>query len=662
MAMSYYFILVALKLFFWSIFTNEKKLSLSEQIHKKPFSMNQKSTLLLIALCLVSFFGQGQIVSTENFNATTWPPTGWSIKPDSSATPSGNVWNRQTTLTNPTATAHSAPAVARFRSRSFAAGRQQLLVSRPIDYTNRGTGAANLSLWMFRDSLVAANQDSLTIWVNSTDTLNSTAVRLGVIARNRTIALPDTQHVNGWYQYTFQIPAAFTGTNTHFIFQGTSQCAVVNQGAYIYIDDISFDEYPPICTGTPNVGNISPSTNLICGGTGSAILSLSAPITGLVGITYTWQQSASATGPWTTVGTNAITCNTGTITSTTYYQCVVNCSYSSLSYTTPVDTLVVSANLPPVVTVSPASAVYCAGSAGVHLVASGAVTYSWTPATGLNTTTSDTVNASPAANTQYIVRGTDAFGCWDTAAVNVAFNSGPFVGITAAPNDTVCIGNQVVLTSTPSNVTGNTYLWSDSKITRRDTITVSANVTLSVVVTNTAGCSLADTINITAIPPSTANFGYSHTGNTYQFTDSSIAATGTSWSFGDGNGSSNQNPTYTYSAAGTYTVTLVAAGLCGNDTMTQVIVVGPESINNITKENALNVYPNPVHDKINFELANQIISSVSIKNYLGQKVLSVTNPTNTKSISMSTNTLVPGMYVAEVIANGKISSIKFIKQ
>jgi hypothetical protein len=29
---------------------------------------------------------------------------------------------------------------------------------------------------------------------------------------------------------------------------------------------------------------------------------------------------------------------------------------------------------------------------------------------------------------------------------------------------------------------------------------------------------------------------------------------------------------------------------------------------------------------------------------------------------MSTNTLVPGMYVAEVIANGKISSIKFIKQ
>jgi hypothetical protein len=90
--------------------------------------------------------------------------------------------------------------------------------------------------------------------------------------------------------------------------------------------------------------------------------------------------------------------------------------------------------------------------------------------------------------------------------------------------------------------------------------------------------------------------------------------------------------------------------------------VGPESINTFTKENALNVYPNPVHDKLNLELDNQIISSVSIKNYLGQKVLSVTNPTNTKSISMSTNTLVPGMYVAEVIANGKISSIKFIKQ
>jgi len=616
--------------------------------------------LLFIALCLGSFFGQSQIVSTENFDATTYPPTGWSIKPTITPT---NLWRRQTAaITSPTATPHSGVAVSRF-ARNAAAGTKQTLITRAIDYTNRGTSAASLSFWMFRDSTVAANLDSIRVFANSIDTLDASAVYLGTIARNRSIAIPDTQSANGWYQYTFAIPATFTGnTTTRFIFEGTAQTTTGGQGANIYIDDVTFDEYPPICTGTPNVGNISPSTNLICGGTGSAILSLSAPIIGLVGITYTWQQSASATGPWTTVGTNAATCNTGTITSTTYYQCVVNCSYSSLSYTTPVDTLVVSANLPPVVTVSPASAVYCAGAAGVQLVASGAVTYSWSPATGLNTTTSDTVNASPAANTQYIVRGTDAVGCWDTAAVNVAFNSGPVVGITAAPNDTVCIGNQVVLTSTPTTVTGNTYLWSDSKITRRDTITVSANITLSVVVTNTAGCSLADTINITAIAPSTANFGYGNTGNTYYFSDSSISATNWAWSFGDGNGSSNQNPTYTYSAAGTYTVTLVVTGLCGNDTMTQVIVVGPESINTITKENALNVYPNPVHDKLNLELANQIISSVSIKNYLGQKVLTATNPTNTKSISMSTNTLAPGMYMAEVIANGRISSIKFIKQ
>ena len=623
--------------------------------------MNQKSMLLFIALCLGSFFGQSQIVSTENFDATTYPPTGWSIKPTITPT---NLWGRRTApFTNPVVTPHSGVAVSRF-ARNAAAGTKQTLITRAIDYTNRGTSAASLSFWMFRDSTAAANFDSIRVFANSIDTLDASAVYLGTIARNRSIAIPDTQSANGWYQYTFAIPTTFTGnTTTRFIFEGTAQTTTTGgQGANIYIDDVTFDEYPPICTGTPNVGNISPSTNLICGGTGSAILSLSAPIIGLVGITYTWQQSASATGPWTSVGTNAITCNTGTITSTTYYQCVVNCSYSSLSYTTPVDTLVVSANLPPVVTVSPASTVYCAGAAGVQLVASGAVTYSWSPATGLNTTTSDTVNASPAANTQYIVRGTDAVGCWDTAAVNVAFNSGPVVGITAAPNDTVCIGNQVVLTSTPTTVTGNTYLWSDSKITRRDTIIVSANITVSVVVTNTAGCSLADTINITAIAPSTANFGSGNTGNTYYFSDSSISATNWAWSFGDGNGSSNQNPTYTYSAAGTYTVTLVVTGLCGNDTMTQVIVVGPESINTITKENALNVYPNPVHDKLNLELANQIISSVSIKNYLGQKVLTATNPTNTKSISMSTNTLAPGMYMAEVIANGRISSIKFIKQ
>ncbi|MGH2829212.1 MAG: PKD domain-containing protein, partial [Actinomycetota bacterium] len=60
--------------------------------------------------------------------------------------------------------------------------------------------------------------------------------------------------------------------------------------------------------------------------------------------------------------------------------------------------------------------------------------------------------------------------------------------------------------------------------------------------------------------PPTANFTYSCTGLTCNFTDTSTDPDGTiasrSWNFGDGTTSTATNPTKTYAAAGTYTVTL----------------------------------------------------------------------------------------------------------
>ncbi|MBK7763626.1 MAG: T9SS type A sorting domain-containing protein [Bacteroidetes bacterium] len=600
------------------------------------------------------------VVTTESFDATTYPPTGWSIKP---ALGANNVWIRQTSpTTNPTTTSHSGAAVSRFRSRNVAAGTKQILVTRAIDYTNRGTNTATLSFWMFRDSFLVGNLDSLTVWVNSTDTLDAGAVKLGTIARNRTINIPDTQSVNGWYLYVYSIPVSFTGTTTRFIFEGTGESAVVNSGANIFIDDVFFDEYPAICTGTPSVGNIVTPSPVLCGGSGSALLSLSAPINGVLGITYNWESSASSTGPWTGVGTNP-TYNTGIITSTTYYQCTVNCSFSSLSYTTPVDSVVVSSNTPPTVTIASTTNVFCAGdSMGVELIAGGADTYLWTPAATLNVNNNDTVYASPTANTQYTVLGTDLNGCSDTAMINISYNAGPTVNITATPNDTVCAGTQVILNSVPTGVTGNVYLWSDGITSRRDTIILNATTAYWVTVTNAAGCSNSDSALIVATDPTVANFGYTSNGATYTFSDSSILASNWTWSFGDGNGSTNQNPVYTYSAPGTYTVTLIVTGVsCNDDTITMVINVWATDLNDIDKDIQVSIYPNPAQNNLQISLTNQVIDEVVIRNQMGEKVMSFTNSTASQEISLPVNHLAKGMYFAEVTSNGKLIPIKFLK-
>ena len=72
----------------------------------------------------------------------------------------------------------------------------------------------------------------------------------------------------------------------------------------------------------------------------------------------------------------------------------------------------------PAVTVSPSSANYTAGGTAVTLTASGATSYVWTPSTGLSTSNTDVVTASPNATTTYSVEGTTG-GCSTTVTTTI---------------------------------------------------------------------------------------------------------------------------------------------------------------------------------------------------------------------------------------------------
>lgn len=70
--------------------------------------------------------------------------------------------------------------------------------------------------------------------------------------------------------------------------------------------------------------------------------------------------------------------------------------------------------------------------------------FSWSPATGLNTASGPLVTASPSVTTTYVVTATGG-GCIDTASVTVTVNSGPTVSIAPAPFDSLCNGSSFTI-------------------------------------------------------------------------------------------------------------------------------------------------------------------------------------------------------------------------
>jgi len=102
---------------------------------------------------------------------------------------------------------------------------------------------------------------------------------------------------------------------------------------------------------------------------------------------------------------------------------------------------------------APADASYCVGGS-TQLTATGAVDYTWTPATGLSNPNIANPTASPATTTTYTVSGTDVNGCFGSDDVTVTVNQLP--NISAGFGQGVCAGTDAQLNATG----GVSYVWS----------------------------------------------------------------------------------------------------------------------------------------------------------------------------------------------------------
>lgn len=117
------------------------------------------------------------------------------------------------------------------------------------------------------------------------------------------------------------------------------------------------------------------------------------------------------------------------------------------------------------------------------------------------------------------------------------------------------------------------------------------------------------TSNPVGIPPA-ASFSYAPTVppalTPVQFTDQSLNSPNAwFWDFGDLGTSTLQNPTHVYANAGTYTVTLIATNCVASDTVTYILNVLPNGIEEYSYA-SFEVYPVPFSEQTNLVLGQGV--------------------------------------------------------
>ncbi len=202
----------------------------------------------------------------------------------------------------------------------------------------------------------------------------------------------------------------------------------------------SFGTVTLTTSGAFDAGTIT-GTTYFCAG-GSTTLSLTG-LNGVAPFTYAWSN-----GP--TTATSAVN-TVGPVTATITDAC-------GNSYTTPAVNITQN-SLPPVA-VNPTTGNYCGGAPAIALAASGANTYSWSPAAGLSATTGANVNATPATTTTYTVSGTDGFGCVGTATSAITYQTPPTITITSNPPSFCGTGGgDAVLTAGSASISNYNLTW-----------------------------------------------------------------------------------------------------------------------------------------------------------------------------------------------------------
>jgi gliding motility-associated-like protein len=231
----------------------------------------------------------------------------------------------------------------------------------------------------------------------------------------------------------------------------------------------------------------------------------------------------------------------------------------------------------PVPVVTAGSDVTICANSSIQLNASGAVSYVWTPATGLDDDSIANPVASPTVTTSYVVTGMNADGCTATDTVLVTISTS--LSVFAGADVTICAGDTAQLSTSGSG----TYSWLPATDLTAPTAAntgafPSSTTTYTVTVTDANNCQGSDSVTVFVNGPVTLSTSGATTICIGQSaTISATASNGSgpytySWSNSLGNAPSHTvSPTVTT----TYVVSATDSTGCSSATQTITVIVNP---------------------------------------------------------------------------------------
>ena len=227
----------------------------------------------------------------------------------------------------------------------------------------------------------------------------------------------------------------------------------------------------------------------------------------------------------------------------------------------------ITVNYGPSVIVKPSLPLICIGQS-IGLNATGALTYQWSPSTGLNVLTDSSVIANPTITTKYTIVASNAL-CSDSTFVTVIVDTGFNIAVLPS-SPSICLGRNVVFNAYGTS----SYQWSPSaglNSTNGSSVSASpvVNTTYTIIGIDTAGCedSTKVTVLIDSVPKSSFSTFVPNICNPQQiqFVNHSTGGVSYLWDFGDGTTGTEANIIHSYNNAGIYQIKLITISRQGCD-------------------------------------------------------------------------------------------------